>query len=420
MVTHDQIDFSTNSLIRRATMQVMQLLQEYLEKSLSTIHVKRIKRVLLTVESLLMRAKLTVTALGRHTKGEAFVKHKIKAVDRIMANPRLLPERIEFYKAIAHKLIGPLKQIDIIVDWSPGGNHENHILRASLALAGRSAVIYEEVHPQKLLGKHRVHRKFLNNLAKVLPLAVRPVIVTDAGFRADWFLLVTKQGWDFEGRICNNMLYKLDDDGWQGLAKLYAKATKIAKYIGTALLTKTNKLPCAIYVYRGAKIAGKKVRTKTKKRSKNFAKEVVRYRRQHQQPWVLVTSITTNNNPKKVVARYARRMKIEHEFRNNKNTKWGLGLNATRTRNPARLSILLLIAAIAMLALYLIGVIAEKKLMHYRYQVNSIKNRRVLSLIFLGLQVIEHDLAKISIAGINNAFKFIYQNESKYYASNEC
>ena len=109
-------------------------------------------------------------------------------------------------------------------------------------------------------------------------------------------------------------------------------------------------------------------------------------------------------------------MMIEHEFRNIKNHKWGLGLNETKTRDPSRLSILLLIAAIAMLILCLFGLVAEQKSIHYRYQANTVKNRRVISLIFLGLQVIKHDLKLISRIDLDKALDSIQYKESHFYA----
>lgn len=410
MVASVQIELSETMVNKEETMYVVILLQKHFKKSLSNIHVKRINRLLLTAESLLLRAKLTVTSLGRHTKGSAYVKHKIKAVDRILSNKHILKERINIYKSIAEKLIGGLTRIDIIVDWSPAGNHENHILRASLLLNEYSMTIYEEVHPQKLLGNYKVHKAFLEKLKLILPVQVRPVVITDAGFKVNWFKLVSSHGWDFEGRICS-MDYKLRYDNWEKLTKIHGLATRIAKHVGQVLLTKAHKIPCELYVYRGAKKEIPNVGKKHK--NNNFAKEIVRYKKQYNDPWVIATSINiVNKNPKKIIDRYRRRMKIEHGFRSIKNDRWGLGFNETKTRNPYRLSIMLLIAALAMLMLWLIGMIGEQKSLHYRYQVNSIKKHRVLSLIFLGLQIIEHELNNILQTELINLFGLIQNKES--------
>jgi hypothetical protein len=411
MVTHVQIDFREAIKNKEATMYAVRMLQKYFKKSLSNIHIKRIDRLLLTAESLLSRARLTLTSLGRHTKGPTYVKHKIKAVDRVLGNRYILKERVDFYKSIAKKLIGGLTRIDIIVDWSPAGNHENHILRASLLLNDCSMTLYEEVHPQKLLGNYKVHEAFLEKLKLILPAHVRPVIITDAGFKANWFKLILSYGWDFEGRACD-MYYKLGNSSWEELSKVRALATHTAKRIGQVLLAKKHKLACEMYVYRGTKKDNSGF-SKAKKYRNNFAKETVRYKKQYKEPWVIVTSISiVNKNPKKIINRYKRRMKIEHGFRSLKNDNWGLGLNETKTRNPNRLSIMLLIASLAMLILWLIGMVGEQRLLHYRYQVNSIKKHRVLSIIFLGLQIIEHGLEDILRSELSSLFGSIQNQET--------
>jgi hypothetical protein len=77
----------------------------------------------------------------------------------------------------------------------------DYILRASLSMSGRSIVIYEECHLKNYENNHSTHKKFLDNLKSILPPAVKPIIITDAGFRALWFKSILKLGWDFVGRI---------------------------------------------------------------------------------------------------------------------------------------------------------------------------------------------------------------------------
>jgi hypothetical protein len=54
-------------------------------------------------------------------------------------------------------------------------------------MPGRSIVIYEECHPKKNENNHSIHKAFLQHLKSILPPLVKPVVVTDAGFRALWF-----------------------------------------------------------------------------------------------------------------------------------------------------------------------------------------------------------------------------------------
>ncbi len=385
---------------------MLQLLHNDLKKSLP-IHTVRLKRLITSTGCLLSHAPLSMTAIGRKTKGPAKVKNKIKAVDRLLGNNNLYAEQVDIYKIMAKKIIGNMQNIDILVDWSSVGNNKNHMLRASIAFDGRSVTLYQEVHPEKLLGNYNIHKQFLNNLKRIIPSGCNVNIITDAGFRTEWFELVQKQDWDFTGRVLTPIAYKLDgEDNWQLCSTLYEKATNIPTYISRGTLAKERQLECDIYLYSeklNKQILNKVLEPKKKKRKiRTSGCGGRKYRKSYETPWLLVTSKKHHsNNAKKIVMKYSRRMKIEHDFRSTKNFKTGLGLNIYGKHDikqkPHRLAILLLLAALAMYVLWLIGLAAEAKKLHYRFQANTYKDKRVLSLIFLGLQVIEHCIEEITI-----------------------
>lgn len=394
-------------------MRVERLLHKRFEESLPDMHSKRLERLLDTSLTLLNAAQLNITSLGRHTSGTAQVKNKIKAVDRLANNPHLYKELPAIYRAQAAIVLGKLKQIDILVDWSSVVSHESHMLRASLVLEGRSITLYQEVHPEKKLGNYQVHKEFLRKLKQILPCGCTPMIITDAGFRTEWFELVAKQGWDFTGRHLSNMQYRLlGKSSWKDCCKLYKKATNKPEYIGEVELGKRRQLPCYMYLYSERK--GKSKASKTKhKGSRVGGRERKQYRKKASTPWLLISSRPHKpNSEKKVVKAYARRMKIEHDFRDTKDPKWGIGLRSTGTRDVKRLEILLLIGSIALLMLWLIGLAAEMKKMQYQFQANTIKHRRVLSLIFLGKQVVRHALKQIKESDIVDALKNAWQIEN--------
>jgi len=396
-------------------MHIPELLHAYLEKSCPEIHKYRLSSLMRATKSLLNQGKLTLTSLGRHMSGPGFVKHKIKAMDRLLGNVTLQVEANEIYRALACKAIGSLTKIHIIVDWSPCASHANQFLRASLVYRDRSITLYEEVHLEKYLGHRKIHKQFLKRLKDIIPVHCLDVLViTDAGFRTDWFQQVLDIGWDFEGRVRANMHYSSDDGLiWQACTSLYKIATSRAAYIGMVLLSKTNQLPCAMYLYKEENSKQKKTNTKELKGKMSKA-----YRKTYHDPWLLVTSIKHKKfQATKVVKHYKRRMKIEHEFRDTKDPKWGLGLNYTRTRSMHRLVILLLIGIVAMFMLWLIGLAAEHKKLHYSYQANTIKTHRVLSLIFLALQVLLHDRKAISYQDINNALLYAQKIEKQEFSA---
>ncbi|MCM2681553.1 IS4 family transposase, partial [Echinimonas agarilytica] len=70
-----------------------------------------------------------------------------------------------------------------------------------------------------------------------------------------------------------------------------------------------------------------------------------------------------------------------------KSPQYGLGLRHSNSRCPKRFDILLLIAMLAEWALRLLGMVAIKRNWTPQFQANTIKHRRVLSLIRLGREV---------------------------------
>lgn len=128
------------------------------------------------------QSDLTISSLGRNKDGEAYVKHKIKSVDRLLGNTNLHPELPVVYKEFFQPFIASLSTLYIIVDWSGCCRENIHMLRASIVHNGRSVTIYNEIHPQKMLGNRSVHKDFLATRFKQIPLGKKVVIITDAGF----------------------------------------------------------------------------------------------------------------------------------------------------------------------------------------------------------------------------------------------
>ena len=88
-------------------------------------------------------------------------------------------------------------------------------------------------------------------------------------------------------------------------------------------------------------------------------------------------------------------MTIEETFRDNKNEHYGLVLSRNRSVQIHRIENLLLVAALAQIALYIIGEIAESKELQRHFQANTIRKRRVLSYGYLALRILQSDLMTI-------------------------
>lgn len=98
-------------------------------------------------------------------------------------------------------------------------------------------------------------------------------------------------------------------------------------------------------------------------------------------------------------------MQIEAGFRDLKSTKFGFGLEHMRSRGVLRLSNFILVTTLAQVIACLIGVFAEKNNWHRYFQISSNRAKRILSLFFLGCQVIKRKLREVPLEAINNYMK---------------
>jgi hypothetical protein len=89
------------------------------------------------VRAVTQGAQVSITSLGRHLQGNAFDKHKIKRMDRLVANPHVFRERLLIYKAVTATLLNGLAEPIIVVDWSPlCADQRWHLLRAAVPVGG--------------------------------------------------------------------------------------------------------------------------------------------------------------------------------------------------------------------------------------------------------------------------------------------
>ena len=383
-------------------MHAISLLKSFLERNQPIGHRARLDAVLRVVKALLDGGKLALTHLGRHREGSAFIKHHIKAVDRLLGNPHLHRERIDVYAKLAHALLAHLDRPLIIIDWADCElERELLILKAAIPVRGRAITVYEEVHPLRRYNSPKTHHQFLTRLRTVLPSHVRPIVVTDAGFRGPWFRAVESFGWDWIGRIRNSIKYFRPETGrWCYLHSLYEQATPRARHIGWRCLSKRHRYWCRLYLVRAYHRGPGRPRKR-----KSYGTNDRLYRKLHRAPWLLATSLPhTPGNANRIVRAYARRMEIEETFRDLKNHRWGFALRYARTTRTNRLEVLLLISALASLVLWLLGLAARARHWTRHFQANTEHRRDVLSTVFLGQQLWRYPHLTVSYGEIRDAF----------------
>ena len=368
-------------------MHAQKVSHKILNNACPWMHAARRNALAVTVLAAIDERRLSVTGLGRAIDSDAREKHCIKRADRLIGNTHLYGEYQEVYRSFARQIIGSVKRPVILVDWSDLDPYKNHfLLRASLAVDGRSLTLYEEVHGLDTKEKPATHKSFLHQLKKVLPDECRPILVTDAGFRTPWFKLVETLGWDWVGRLRNrHMVRASENEAWFLAKELYESANATPRYLGQMQLTRRTKLPCHFVLYKG-KPKGRSKMTCNGERARSKHSEQCAQR--EREPWLLVTSLpATSTLAKKVVAIYSTRMQIEESFRDVKSVRFGIGFELNLSRSAERLQILLLVAMIATFVLWLLGMAARNSQQHLQYQANTVKDRQVLSAIYLGLRV---------------------------------
>ena len=128
-------------------MQAKQVCHKLLNDTCPIMHQTRRTALAVSVMAALSGTRFTVTDLGRSIDSLVEQKYCIKRADRLLSNTHLHAERETIYAELVQQLIGNRKRPIIIVDWSDMDECKRHfLLRASLAVEGRSFTLYEEVH----------------------------------------------------------------------------------------------------------------------------------------------------------------------------------------------------------------------------------------------------------------------------------
>lgn len=347
------------------------------------VHVVRLAALVAVVEAVTRASRLSVVAVGRMVRGQAQPKHSIKRVDRLLSNPHLQAERWLIFQGIARRLVGDVQRPVIVMDWTAVVEGFSALV-AAVPIGGRALTIYEEVHPERQNNKPHVQAQFLRSLRDILPPGCRPIVVVDAGFKGPFFREVERLGWDFVGRERQHACIKLPSGRWTVTESLFTTATAAPRDIGVCTLNRTpgSSISARLVVVSSPR----KPQHPWRHRMRGGGKDRRRYRRAAHEPWLLPTSLRSAP-AEQIVALYATRMQIEETFRDVKNPRFGWCLRHVRGYSAARLTILLLIAALAALAVTLLGLAAEAHGRQRAYQANTLRTR-VLSHFVLGLAML--------------------------------
>lgn len=343
-------------------MRATKVLQKCLGDARQPMHALRRCVLLRAVEALIHGRRLTLIDVARAWRGAERIRAPLKARDRLLGNPHLHAEREHLHAAMARWLLrGPHPVI--VLDWCDlKADRRWHLLRAAVPVGGRTLTLLDRVFPDGQQGSPAAEKQFLQRLATRIPEGVRPILVTDAGFRAPWFRAVEALGWYGLGRLRHRTLVKPVDaadtpDTWVPCRALYELAVAAPREGGMMDTVRAKPWRCRVVVHakppKGRKQRNRQgVPSRTKKSKQNAARE--------REPWLRVASPTRSHlSARQIVALYARRMQIELSFRDLKSHRYGHAFEDSLTRKGKRIEVWLLLPTMAAFASWLVGMACE-------------------------------------------------------------
>lgn len=368
------------------------ILKQCLAEVLSQMHRATVEVTLKAVDALGAGSWLTMTEMARHWPGAERVAAPLKAIDRLLRSRCLAQCRAMLYGGLTRWVVRQGRPV-IVVDWSDlKADGRFRLLRAGLAVDGRTLTLYEEVHARAKSGQVKVETAFLGRLARVLPTDCRPIVITDAGFRTPWFGAVKRRGWDYVGRVRGTVKVQHLDakscPAWEPCAALHRLARRDStRELGAYRLSQQTELPTRLIVHQAPR-KGRHAKTVTGKARRDRRSQ--KAARSAREPWLLATSLSSEDATARCVSNlYARRMRIEESFRDLKSTGLGAGFEHSRTNKCERLAHLLLLFALAQLTAWLLGWCEEERGKGGRLEARNTTERSHHSLWRLGVEVVK-------------------------------
>lgn len=95
-------------------------------------------------------------------------------------------------------------------------------------------------------------------------------------------------------------------------------------------------------------------------------------------------------------------MQIDESFRDVKSHQYGLGARYIQTRYIHRWGIKMLLAAIAQVMLWIIGVIGHSQDYQRVFQTNTVRDKKVFSYFYLGQLIVQYNKLKDLKIDYNN------------------
>ncbi|NOR51633.1 MAG: IS4 family transposase [Gammaproteobacteria bacterium] len=328
------------------------------------IHSKRITSLAGATTGVLASGSLAISAIGlglSHVCGTT-TKHAVKQVDRLVGNDKV--DVWAYFRYWVPHVVSGRQNIMVAMDWTDFDRDGHATIALNLLTEHGRAIplIWRTVQKSKLKNnRNEFEDSILLRLHETLPQGIKVTIVADRGFM-DVAL--------FEG---------LRDELNFGYIIRLRGNIKVSAANG-------EKRTAAQWVGKGG-------RARTLRKAKLTAKEfpvptvVCVQAKEMKESWCLAAS-DPNVKSAELTKYYGKRWGIETYFRDTKDIRFGLGMDAIHTKSTKRRDRLFLLSAMAIVLLTLLGAACES-IGYDRYlKANTVK-RRTHSLFRQGQMIYE-------------------------------
>jgi Transposase DDE domain len=314
------------------------------------LHAKRVDALAGATLGVMAGASLAVAMIGQSlAQARGLVtKHAVKQVDRLMSN-----SGIDVWDSFARwvpQQVGAQQDILVAMDWTDFDHDGQSTLVLSLVTGhGRAApLIWLTVWKEEIATRRNDYEDAcLRRLAETMPPGCRVTVLADRGFGDQkLFGFLDELGFGYVIRFRGNIRVTDGNGDTKAAAEWVGKGGRARKLREARVTAQGRQVGAVVCVHaKGMK-----------------------------EPWCLAAS-DPEATAAVLVNHYARRWTIEPTFRDTKDLRFGMGLSATRIREPMRRDRLLLVSAFAMALLTLLGAVGESLGMDRLLKSNTSKTR---------------------------------------------
>ena len=314
------------------------------------LHAKRVLSVSNGVVGVVHAAALSIHAIGQGLAAASGSnpKHAVKQVDRLLSNSGV--DVGSLFEPWVRYVVGSRKELVVALDWTEfDGDGQSTIALHAITSHGRSTpLVWKTVRKASLRGhRNRYEDEVIDRLHCILPPEIRLTLLADRGFGDQKrYEHLAGLGWDYVIRF-RGIIGVEDSKGIAQTARQWLAPNGRAKMLRNVRVTGER---VAIPGFVSVQAKGMK------------------------EAWFLATS-HRELRATEVVKLYGKRFRIEENFRDTKDIRFGMGLSSTHIGEPKRRDRLLLLSAFAHALMTLLGAAAESVGLDRMLKVNTSKKR---------------------------------------------